>query len=222
MRNQKLTVVSMIRNEADIIVTFLNHAATLFDKIKLVDIQSTDGTTEIIRSIAATSPDIEVFTCKTQEKYQSEMMTLLARRAVDEGADWVFFLDADEFVNIENKAAFQSYVNNFSHDVMHLAWVNLIPTSYGQFDAFDINQEYFWRGRVSPYRKVALSGRYINFNPDFLISEGNHLVSARLGEKIEEEHIGLSLLHVPVRSAERLKYKMASARRLLLSKAQYA
>lgn len=214
----KLYAVSMIRNEADIILPFLNQMAELFDKVMIVDVQSTDGTYETISKFSQSWPNIELYTCKTQERYQSAMMNLLAKQAVSEGADWVFFLDADEFVNVEGKAALHDYLRAFPHDVMHMPWINLIPSTYGNFDGFEANQEYFWTGRVSPFRKVAVSGRYINAHPEFHTHEGNHAVSGRWGLPIEDEHIGLNLLHVPVRSAERLKYKVANAQRLMESK----
>ena len=153
-----------------------------------------------------------------QERYQSAMMNLLAMKAVNEGADWVFFLDADEFINIDAKIKLQDYLRTFPHEVMHLPWINLVPSKYGRFDMFDLEQEFSWSGRVSPFRKVALSALYVNSNPNFVIHEGNHHVSAHLGAPAETERLGLTLLHMPVRSADRLKYKLANGVRLLRSK----
>ncbi|UZF91299.1 class I SAM-dependent methyltransferase [Bosea sp. NBC_00550] len=214
----KLCAISMVRNEADIIVPFLNQMATLFDRVFIVDIQSTDGTQETISAFAEMWPHVELYTCKTQERYQSAMMNILSRKAVGDGADWVFFLDADEFVNVEGKSALHDYLHAFPHDVMHLPWANLIPTAYGSFDAFDANQDYFWSGRVSSILKVAVSAIYMNAHPDFHIQEGNHDVCPRRDCPPVNEQIGLNLLHVPVRSAERLKYKASNARRLMESK----
>ena len=101
-----LYCISMVRNEADIIRIFLAQALSLFDKTFIVDIQSTDGTKELIESVAADADGrIVQFTCRTQERYQAALMNALARKAFAEGADWVFPLDADEFVDVESREA---------------------------------------------------------------------------------------------------------------------
>ncbi len=216
--NITLCAISMVRNEADIIMPFLNQVSSLFDKVVIVDIQSTDGTKEIIEEFALTWTNIEVFTCKTQERYQAAMMNELSRRAARGGADWIFFLDVDEFVNVEDKNALQKYLREFPHDVMDLPWINLVPSVYGRFDLFDSKQEFYWSGRVSPFSKVAVSSLYMSTNPEFNIFEGNHHVSNHLAEPPIKKNLGLTLLHVPVRSGERLRYKLQSALRLLRSK----
>ena len=48
--------IAMVRNEADIIIPFLNHASHLFERIIIVDIQSTDGTTEAFKSFSNAWP----------------------------------------------------------------------------------------------------------------------------------------------------------------------
>ena len=216
--NLNLYAISMVRNEADIIHFFMNQMSALFDKVMIIDVRSTDGTSEALESFAETWPHIEIYNCNTQERYQSAMMNLLARKAMSEGADWVFFLDADEFLDVENKAALHDYLRQFPHDVMHMPWVNLIPSKYGKFDVFEAEQDYFWTGRVSPFRKVAISGLFMNAHPGFSVQEGSHTVSTRLHSLPVAERLGLGLLHLPVRSADRLKYKLSNAQRLMDSK----
>jgi glycosyltransferase involved in cell wall biosynthesis len=214
----RLSAISMVRNEADIVHAFMRQMSELFDQVMIVDVQSTDGTVEALAEIAKLSPDIEIYSCNTQERYQSAMMNHLARKAVSEGADWVFFLDADEFVDVESKSALHAYLRDFPHDVMHMPWVNLIPTRYGQFGTFEVEQDYVWSGRISQFRKVAISCLYMNAHPDFYVQEGNHNVSHRHNSPAVAERLGLCLLHLPVRSADRLKYKLSNAQRLMDSK----
>jgi hypothetical protein len=62
--------IAMIRNEADIIATFLNQTLVLFDKTFIVDIQSSDGTKEIVDASARNGNGrIIAFNCFTQERY---------------------------------------------------------------------------------------------------------------------------------------------------------
>ena len=208
----------MVRNEADLIVPFLNQVSSLFDKVVIVDIQSTDGTKEIIEAFSQIRANIDLFTCQTQERYQSAMMNELSRQVARGGVDWIFFLDVDEFINIEDRAALQKYLREFPHDVMDMPWINLVPSVYGRFDLFDVKQDFYWSGRVSPFSKVAMSSLYMSTNPEFNIFEGNHHVSNYMGEPPIKKNLGLPLLHIPVRSADRLRYKLRSALRLLRSK----
>ena len=213
-----LHCLMMIRNEADIIAAMTNHALELFDSIAIVDICSTDGTFEILTELAQRDGRLTVYTCRTQERYQAAMMNRLAREAVRQGAHWVFFLDGDEFINIDGRDELRTYLRAFSGDVMHMPWINLIPTEYGTFETFDLDQAFHWSGRVSPFRKVAVSSQYMTIYPDFEIEEGNHNVARSIGVPAERENLGLGLLHVPVRSLGRLKYKLAHGIRLLASK----
>src|ERR1043166_1142786 len=95
----RVYAISMLRNEADLILPFLNQAAELFDHLMIADIQSTDGTNEVIKEFLTIWPHISLFSCRTQEKYQGAMMRALADQAVRDGADWIFLLDGDEFLN---------------------------------------------------------------------------------------------------------------------------
>ena len=54
----RIYAVTMIRNDADIVLPFLAQAEELFDNLLIVDVQSTDGTTEAIASFAATKTKI--------------------------------------------------------------------------------------------------------------------------------------------------------------------
>jgi hypothetical protein len=216
--NLKIHAITMIRNEGDIILPFLNQAAALFDKLAIVDVQSTDGTLETVRSFFQFWPSIDLYSFDTQERYQGAMMNTLAAKAFEDGADWVFFLDGDEFINVNAKEELQTYLKAFPHDVMHMPWINMIPSKYGRFNWFDISQEFYWSGRVSPFSKIAMARLYAATNPNYHIYEGNHHVSGETTESPCDVNLGLTLFHLPVRSAQRLKYRMSNGLRLLRSK----
>ena len=211
--------IAMVRNEADIILSFLHQAASLFDKTILVDIQSTDGTMEIIDNVAENSNGAIVrLNCLTQERYQSALTNTLARRAIVEGADWVFFLDADEFLDVKSREHLCDLLKASAGDVIHLPWINLAPSEYGSFESLRLDQDFFYRAEPSSIHKVAISARYALIYPDFSLEEGNHNVSKSINGLPEKARPAFSILHLPVRSAARLKYKLINASRLLDSK----
>lgn len=216
--NLELCAVAMIRNEVDIIQPFLNHCAELFDRIYIVDVKSSDGTKEIIESFSDPRIVIELYSVNRQEKYQGALMNSLSRKAFRDGADWVFFLDADEFVDVESRSVLENYLIHFDSDVMSLPWINLIPSAYGTYSSFDMSQKFHWSGRISRYSKIAVSSNFAVNNPGFSVLEGNHGILRDPTSDLEATRLGLPLMHIPCRSASRLKYKISSALRLTRAK----
>ena len=197
---------------------FVRQAVELFDRFVFVDIMSTDGTAEILKQAESEHVNIVVRKCRTKEKYQAAMMNYLAREAVREGADWLFFLDADEFASVESRYELEVCLNLFDGEVMSMPWVNLIPSSYSDFSSFNSEQKFCWSGRASTFCKIAVSSLYFYSHPDAFIDEGNHTIRPNKNGPVAPQHFGMPLLHVPVRSRERLKYKLRSSLRLLGSK----
>ncbi|MBV9997051.1 MAG: class I SAM-dependent methyltransferase [Caulobacteraceae bacterium] len=216
----KVYAVTMVRNEADIISAFIRQADCLFDKLIVADVQSTDGTGEMLAEAVRGGSRIDVYTVDKQEKFQSAIMNRLARIAFREGADWIFLIDGDEFLNVESRSELIQRLKTFPDTIMHLRWLNLIPSQYGSFSHFDISHPFFWTGRVSSYSKVAISNLFAANNRDFYIHEGNHLVSPTFSETPICPGLpdGLTLLHLPIRSVDRFKYKISVAHRTLLTK----
>ncbi|MFB3918015.1 MAG: class I SAM-dependent methyltransferase [Terriglobales bacterium] len=210
MSTPKLYVVSMVRNEADLYSTFLIQLSCLFDKIFLVDHQSTDGSREIADCFINSGANIEVFSFKHRGYHQSEISDMLARRAFKEGADWCFFLDADEFIDVGDRNVLRGLVGSFGHDVMNLRWANLIPADPGTFTSFDTGQPFYWDGRLSRYGKIAIAASFAATHPNFHVHQGNHAVSGSRGQAPASMRDGCRLLHVPIRSLDRLRYKLAA------------
>jgi hypothetical protein len=218
--HSKLKIVgfSMVRNEADIIPVFIRQAIELFDRFVFIDILSTDGTREFLRQAVEEYEHIVIYKCRTKEKYQAAMMNALAREAIRGGADWLFFLDADEFIPVESRAELETYLNDFGGEVMSMPWINLVPSNYADFTSFNPDQNFHWSGRTSVFCKIAVSNLYFHSHPDAFIDEGNHTIRPYKDGPFAPQQFGLPLLHVPVRSRERLKYKLTNSLRFLNSK----
>ena len=197
---------------------FVRQAIEMFDKFVFIDIMSTDGTSELLKQAEKEHSNIVVRKCRTKEKYQAAMMNFLAREAIRAGADRLFFLDADEFVPAESRHEVESYLNLFGGEVMYMPWINLIPSSYCDFSSFNYDQRFYWSGRTSTFCKIAVSSLYFHSSSDAYIDEGNHNIRSYKNGPLAPRNLGMPLLHVPVRSRERLKYKLRNSLRFLGSK----
>ena len=93
-----IAVISMVRNEADIIESFVRHAASFADRIYIVNHNSTDETRKILDELVQEGLPLKVENFYGAAQAQSEVMTELMRRAFGELYDFVLPLDADEFL----------------------------------------------------------------------------------------------------------------------------
>ncbi|MEI6161189.1 MAG: class I SAM-dependent methyltransferase, partial [Roseococcus sp.] len=217
-RRLRLSAVVMMRNEGDIIRPFLRQCAEFFDEVFIADVRATDGTGAAMRSFQDPRLQLHVYEVGRQERYQGALMNLLSRQAFARGTDWVFCLDGDEFIGAESRAELEQALTDLGADVMMMPWINLVPTRFGHFSSFDMGQVFHWSGRVSAFSKIAISSLYAANNPDYSIQEGNHAVCPVFGGPEVHGQPGLPLLHLSVRSLDRLKYKIGLGLRLVRAK----
>lgn len=98
----KIVTISMVRNEADIIESFVRHTLTFADEMIICDHMSSDNTLKILHLLEREGLPITIRHSYKAERIQAEVTNNLLREAiVEHGADYVVPLDADEFlVNI--------------------------------------------------------------------------------------------------------------------------
>ncbi len=88
--------ILMTRNDADILrANILLHLSLGCERVLVVENGSSDETPQILRQLARRHP-VE-WSTDTGELRQPEIVTDLAHRAREQGADWVIPLDTDEF-----------------------------------------------------------------------------------------------------------------------------
>ena len=207
----RTTAVAMVKNEADIIRAFTQHVLALFDEVIIVDHGSEDGTQDFLTALADVNQRVEVLHLEEPSYIQSVTMTHVIRdRPQIKASDWVFFLDADEFLPFEDRAAFQAALTRFAGcPVLALYWQNLIPRTYWQGQArIEAGDEFLVAPTASPFRKVAFQpGRLPTDN--LVVAQGNHaLLHTQNGLEIPAFDADFPLLHLPVRSADQLMLKL--------------
>jgi glycosyltransferase involved in cell wall biosynthesis len=96
----KLAAVSRILNEADIAESFIRHTAHFVDHHVLIDNGSVDGTLRILESLRDEGFPLTIFQNRASRFVEERINTFLYQTAVNSTkADWIVFLDADEFID---------------------------------------------------------------------------------------------------------------------------
>jgi hypothetical protein len=210
----RLFGVAMVRNEADVIEAFVRHNLTVLDGLAIIDHASLDDTGDILARLQGENLPLRVDRDERPEYLQSVRMTALARETlVREQADFVFALDADEFLKCPSRPTLERAlvdVPSGTHAVAH--WLTYVP------DAFDAAAPFgqgHLRQRLRAERRTlykAVVGRSFAERTSEVLAMGNHLVSdparpdppphARLRPDV------VAVAHCPVRSREQLEAKI--------------
>ena len=210
----KIIVISMVKNEADIIESFVRHTLTFADCLLIADHSSTDGTGDILRSLA--EEGLPVFSCRVDmaEQAQSEVLTQLLYRALQqEKADLVLPLDADEFLlPAMPKLNCRDVLQAMPIDKVYvLPWVRHL--TQGEFlGEENILVRPCWREKKPEKLGKAVVGRFAAEVADIRLSQGSHLVLAdKSGESLAlemERATQLYIAHFPWRSKAQAEAKV--------------
>jgi hypothetical protein len=203
----KIALVSMIRDDVDILPAFLRHASDLFDMGFLLDHRSSDGSQQIMQDFCVDSPGWSYFKLDFAGRHQREMSNIFMSRAFEAGADAVAFLDADEFVDCP-KEELHSKIRCLNEELAIglLRWRPCVPKTFSNHD-FDLDEPLFVAPRPSPASlvapKVVVTRQcFLRTNGKLRVSQGNHVVEG--GEApFPTREIGI-IYHVPIRSKQQV------------------
>ncbi len=213
-RSPWVSVVSMVRNEADVIRSFIAHNLELVDRIVIVDHMSEDGTCEVLDEARRADPRIEVLTYNFRQYFQSAIVTALVRREARRGAAWVLPLDADEFLAFSSRQEFLAALNSNGATVKHFVWQNLVPANLVEASrgtAASRHTEGFVTALfANAPAKVAVSRRYVRRNPLLAVGQGSHHVIRHPGGAPEQGQESGGLIHIPIRSIAQAREKFAT------------
>jgi hypothetical protein len=176
--------VACVKNEADIVEAFVRHNLGFLDQLRLIDHGSTDATPDILRRLQDEGLPLVVQRDESLGKLQGEKMTLLLRQAAQAGADWIFLLDADEF--IDGPAPTLPPPPSDSPGVLKIAWQTY--TAMPGDDAQENNPVLRIRHRLAreaqaggtledrKYLLKCLVHRSVALDPRSVVIQGNHEV----------------------------------------------
>lgn len=214
----KIAVLSMVRDEADVIESFVRHHAAVADAICIIDHASIDGTSEILAALVDEGLPLTVLRYDGVAQVQSELLTELMATVFDEGADLVLPLDADEFLWPEEGRT----LSDVRADLQRLAVDKVYAWPWVRCCFIHPAEE---RDRLLPARpalraiapdvlqKIVI-GRTAFETTHCRIAQGNHhaLIETKQGisRLVPQKLGGAFLAHFPWRSAEQAAAKAAT------------
>lgn len=207
----RIIALSMVKNEQDIIEPFVRHTSNFVDYHVILDNGSVDATRRILTDLMREIDGIVVTSCSEFGYSQSERMTKLLRACQTAFfADYVIFLDADEFISSESRADLERALLDIPVGGYGLVpWKTFVlPPSSEYSAANDPPRSMPWRRAEETERFNAilrLDGKYWH---DLQIAQGNHSISSNTGRNVASLVIkGLYLNHFPLRSVNQFVAK---------------
>jgi hypothetical protein len=189
--------VSMVKDEADVVVGVMRHMADEVDHLLVADNGSTDGTRDLLDVLSRELP-MTVVDDPEPAYYQSQKMTQLAHQAYDEGAVWIVPFDADELWYSPHGRV-KELLATSKRNVVTADLYNHFATSLDLEDP-DPFRAMIWRQR----RPMTLPKVAVKWVPTAVIHQGNHGVTH---PNADRPGIGLMIRHFPYRSMDQFVRK---------------
>lgn len=197
-----------VRNEIDIIELFLSHIDGLFDKVYLLDHKSKDGTSEVLRQAVEQRNTWEYTFLNFHGHFHQLVSNFFMEKAFSEGADYLVFLDADEFLYIKDRKDLERRLTEIDgfEGVGKFHWRDVSPVDFNNHTISEDTEVWLSPYR-SDYQKVTVSREYYDAtNKTLTVSEGNHEALDSLQRIVKTKDIG-DMLHIPLRSVSQLEKK---------------
>lgn len=207
----KLVSISTIKNEADIIESFIRYHAAIFDLMIILDNGSTDDTLKILEELK--KEDLPFVLLHDTDRYFeiNKKYRRLLKKAINEyDADIICPLDADEFITSDNGNP-RKIIEKIPPKSFYTAkWKTFVPTKDD-----DVNERFVPK-RIQYVRdesferlgKIIITKELVN-DYGVKLQLGNHKLNINKKYQSEITNIrdsGLRIAHYPLRS---IKHTMA-------------
>ncbi len=206
----RLAAVSMFRNEADTCVPVIEHLLSEgVDHVTVADNLSVDGTRELLDSLAAKHwGKITIIDDLVEGYVQSQKMSALAKRAYDEGADFILPFDADEvFSAADPSLTIREALADCNAEIVQVYGYDYIARR----DDDEAEPNPFRRIRWRREHPQSLPKVAFRSSPRALLHPGNHRVE-RDGRQVDGV---LRLSHFQYRSLEHMTQKVRQGKAAL-------
>ena len=128
--NKKLVGLSMVRNESDIIETFIRHNLTLLDELHIVDHNSSDNTREMLTLLKQEGLPIHIYYYNELEFAPERILNHMMQHILNNDADidYIFPLDADELIYCPSREMLNNFLMLIPQDRVGMyTWRGYLP-----------------------------------------------------------------------------------------------
>jgi glycosyl transferase family 2 len=205
----RLIGVARVKNEGDVIEEFVRYNLRFLDSLIVVDNLSFDGTRDILEALRREGLALTILDDPCFANRQAECLTRVAANLAPRSFDFLFPLDADEFIKAPDRGHLEAALAALPYGTHgSLPWTTYVPTRFDDAAAPVTLHRITHRHRAEsvPFSKVVISRRGYR-DKGATIGQGNH--HAEYGERIDPgtRLEGVQLAHFPVRSARQLETK---------------
>ncbi|MFH1670328.1 MAG: class I SAM-dependent methyltransferase [Patescibacteria group bacterium] len=212
-QNVNVVSISWVRNEEDIIETFVRHHCVFFKRMIIVLHQSTDSTARILTELRQEGLPIDVRTDESPIHRQSSALTSLMHEvAENEQVDWILPLDADEFLTTRTGAGVVNALRELdSSHPTEIPWRTYVPTPQDDMEEQNILRRIVHHRSIErPLFSKVIIPSALAAHRNSVLPEGNHILlkeNLPLDSKVSPT---LLLAHFPVRTENQLRQKIIS------------
>lgn len=200
----KLTVLSYIGAEDDIVQAFTEHTLRFADS--LIAVSTVEGPTRaFLHQLEQTEAPVRVVDHRPAYHDQHEILSALVPDASD-STDWILPLDADEFVAGDIRSALSMADGTRIHA---LAWKTYVPTTDDDvYEPHILRRIRHRRSEETPqFTKVVIPAAIARSGVS--ITQGNHAIVDAAGNRQEGDILrDVFLAHFPVRSSAQMQSKI--------------
>jgi len=209
----KIFSITMVKNEIDIIETFVRYHAQLLDGMVILDNGSTDRTVGVINKLINEGLPISLLFDDNPSYDQSSIMTSMLYSTLKQfKPDYVLPLDVDEFLITSKDESVRSVLNKQlkQNSLFFLRLLTYVPTeSDYSAEANPLKRIIHRRDMQYNYDEKVLIPASIALAHGVTITQGNHDIEGVPDDAVDKTHLEeLSLAHFPIRSKEQFESKI--------------
>ncbi|WP_209125688.1 glycosyltransferase family 2 protein [Alkalihalobacillus sp. BA299] len=208
-KENKYFLISMVKNEADIIESFVRYHLKIFDGIVILDNKSTDNTFNILEKLRSEGLPLTVIQDESLEFIKGKKTTKILYDTLQKfNPDIIFLLDADEFlVSSNNKDHPRTFIDQLKQEkVYYLQRENYFPHSSDNLNELFVPKRITYKSNENPAPKVVFTKEVIKKYP-INIRQGNHGVLPKENSLNRETLKNLKIAHFSIRSDDHFKSK---------------
>lgn len=223
---KKIVAISMVKNEMDIIESFVRHTLSFADELMIVDHMSSDRTPEILEKLQEEGLPLTVEEIYDTRHLQSEAMSSLLQKAASErNADLIIPLDADEFIvntydTVPCREILEELDPTKQYTIRWWAYEPLYPND--DEDVFLLSRPLIREAKDLGWQKAVVGGDFAREHFPLKLIQGNHFAyrDTESGqESFPAEHLEkVYLAHIHWRSDAQFAAKVLSGWLSSLSK----